>query len=120
MLGTVALYAPSSQLLKNEGVTDLQLRIGLTDQLEGYGFANSRLNTKQDAQALTVTWVSETLCWLLSEGFIFADQQTHHRININQQCPRETALLTLNTIAINVLYIETNHQIYNLTHKLHP
>lgn len=55
MLGTVALYAPSSQLLKNEGVTDLQLRIGLTDQLEGYGFANSRLNTKQDAQALTVT-----------------------------------------------------------------
>ena len=35
-------------------------------------------------QALTVTWVSETLHWLLVKGLIFVYQQPHHRINENQ------------------------------------
>ena len=41
----------------------------------------------------------------LSEGFIFVYQQPHHRINENQRWYRKAALLSLNTIAINVLYI---------------
>ena len=42
----------------------------------------------------------------LSEGLIFVYQQPHHRINENQRWYRKAASLSLNTIAINVLYID--------------
>ena len=42
----------------------------------------------------------------LSEGLIFAYLQTHHRKRKNQHWHRIAALKFLNTIAINVLYID--------------
>ena len=45
---------------------------------------------KRGPQALTVTWVSEYTYFLL-EGLIFVYQQTHHRINKNQQWGRKAA-----------------------------
>ena len=48
----------------------------------------------------------------LSEGLVFAYQQAYHRMNESQQWQRKAALNPLNTIAVNVLYITTWHQIY--------
>ena len=42
----------------------------------------------------------------LSEVLIFAYQLPHHRINENQQWHRKAALYSLNTIAINLMYID--------------
>ena len=53
-------------------------------------------------QALTVTWVSETLHWL----HVFVYQQPHHRINENQWSNRLAASYSFNTIVINVLYMD--------------
>ena len=43
---------------------------------------------------------------VLSEGLIFVYQQPHHRINENKLWYRKAASSSLNTIAINVLYID--------------
>ena len=55
----------------------------------------------------------------LSEGLIFVKyQQPHHRINENQRWYRKAASKSLNTIAINVLYIDrledTTFSLYDL------
>ena len=42
----------------------------------------------------------------MSEGLKFAYQQAHHGINENRQWHRKAALYSLNTIAINVMYID--------------
>ena len=42
----------------------------------------------------------------LSEGLIFAYQLPHNRIYENQQWHRKAALYSLNTVAINVMYID--------------
>ena len=42
----------------------------------------------------------------LSMGLIFAYQLPHHRIDNKQQRHRKAALDSLNTIAINVMYID--------------
>ena len=42
----------------------------------------------------------------LSKGLILV-YQAHHRINENKQRLRKAALKTTNTIAINVMYIDT-------------
>ena len=43
---------------------------------------------------------------VLSKGLIFVYQHNHHRIHENQWWYRKAALLYLNTIAINVLYMD--------------
>ena len=49
----------------------------------------------------------------LSEGLIFAYQQTHNRINKTQQWQRKsTYQYCLNTIATNVLYIDRVEDFY--------
>ena len=57
-------------------------------------------------QALMVTWVSETFTDFLSKGLIFVYHQPHHRINENLLWYRRAASKSLNTIAIDVLYID--------------
>ena len=42
----------------------------------------------------------------LSKGLTFECQLPHHRINQNQQGHSKAALYSLNTIAINVMYID--------------
>ena len=42
----------------------------------------------------------------LSEGLIFAYQLLHHRINENQQWDRKADKDSLNTIAMNVMFID--------------
>ena len=41
-----------------------------------------------------------------TEGLIFAYQLPHHRINKNQLWRKKAALYSINTIAINVMYID--------------
>ena len=64
-------------------------------------------NKTRGPQALTVTWVSETLYTeFLSEGCIFGYQQPHYyNKNKNQQLYRKVASLSFTTIAIYVKYI---------------
>ena len=52
----------------------------------------------------------------LSEGLIFVYQQPHYRINENQPWYSMVASLSLNTIAINVLFID---RVEDNTYSLH-